>query len=82
MIIGILSLTTSGVLLSLPSLFFTTAYSISLYSKLLFGYNSTLMSNFKVESDITYLDFLFFLPFIVLICVWGVYPPILLVSLY
>lgn len=82
MVIGILSLTLNGILLSLPSLFFTTAYSIGLYSKLLFGYNSTLMTNLRINSDVTYLDLLFFLPFIIVIFIWGVYPPVLLVSLY
>ena len=81
MVIGILSLSLSAILLSLPSLFLTTAYSMNLYSRIIFGYSSVLVSNFKLEPDVTLIDLLFFLPFLLVVCVWGVYPPSLLISL-
>ena len=80
-VVGILSLSLSAILLSLPSFFLTTAYSVNLYSRIIFGYSNGLLSNFKLEMDLTLIDLLFFLPFLLVICVWGVYPPSLLISL-
>ena len=78
--IGILSVSLVAVLLSLPSLFLTTAYSIVLCSRLLYGYTSILHTNIKSESDLTLLDLLFFLPFLLLIIAWGIHPPLLLIG--
>lgn len=81
-VVGILSLSLGSILLSLPSFFLITVYSVSLYSRITFGYSSVLVSNLKLEIDMTLIDFLFFLPFLLVIWVWGVYPPSILISLY
>ena len=81
MLFGILSVTLIGILLSLPSLFITTVYSINIYSKIIFGYTGSMLSYLKIENDITYIDLLFFMPFIIIIGIWGIYPPLLLIYL-
>jgi len=82
MVVGILSVSISGVLLSLPSMFITTVYSIGLYSRIIFGYGGSLSYSARIENDFNFVDLLFFLPFIIIIGIWGLYPPSLLVTLY
>jgi len=79
MLLGIMSLSTGAIILSLPSLFLTTAYSIGVYSRIMFGYSSTLQSPSSNTSDFNHVDLLFFLPFLIIIGIWGIYPPSLMV---
>jgi proton-translocating NADH-quinone oxidoreductase chain M len=81
MLVGILNVTFFGIILTLPSLFITTVYTIGLYSRIVFGYSGTLSSLIKIQSDVNLIDLLFFMPFIIVIGIWGIYPPSLLLAI-
>ena len=77
MLIGIFSITFWGIILVLPSLFITTVYTIGLYSRIIFGYSGITSSLIKIHNDINIIDLLFFFPFIFVVGIWGLYPPVL-----